>query len=143
MSQIRVDWEESGHVTQRNSRRRLYFDPDRTRLVEDSSWYDLFQLRDKELAVMWCRVNDVDFFDHSITRYPKELRRLLLKARAAGLDELRRVRTQWVHVPWGRESVKLPTLARLPSESDCREAPRRKRSKVMESSDDGLTWHPV
>lgn len=136
MAKITVEWEETDEVTPHNIRRRLYFDPWRTRLVEDGSWYDLAHLRDKELAVMWCRVNDVEFFDHTITNYPAKLRLLLLKVRAAGMNELRRIRPQWNHVPWGKSHIKLPVLP--PREQPRIQRPKRERT--MTSDDGGKTW---
>jgi len=138
MPKISVEWDETDDVTPHNIRRRLYFDPWRTRLVEDGSWYDLAHLWDKELAVMWCKANDVEFFDHTITNYPPRLRRLLLKVRAAGMNELRRIRPQWNHVPWGKSSIKLPVLP--PKQDTLNEKP--KRARMMTSDDDGKTWYP-
>jgi len=143
MAKIKVEWEETEEVTLHNIRRRLYFDPDRTRLVEDDRWYDMSHLRDKQLAIMWCKVNEVEFFDHTITRYPKFIRRFLLKVRAAGFIEERHAQPKWVSVPWGKEMVKMPVLTPRPSESERDETPRPKRSKVMESDDGGKTWKPI
>ena len=135
----------SADVTPHNLRRRLYFDPWRTRLVEDEHWMDLSALRDRVIAKMWCQVNDVQFFDHTITNYPPGIWRTLLRVRAAGLSELTKLRTRWnkIALPGGAGCLNLPLLTPRPKREAFQEPkrmPTRHREKVWESDDDGKTW---
>ena len=61
---------------------RLYFDPDRSRLVRDDGWCDMSEYNDAELLAEWCASEGIEFFDHRIDKYPEWLRRPLLRARA-------------------------------------------------------------
>jgi len=127
-------------------RRRLYFDLNRSRLFEGDCVYDVSELRDREICRMWCAVNDVDFFDHRIELVPAKLRRLLLRARAAGAGHVQRLRTQWTELPLKDVRIRVPKLRSVTTDS-CqprREAsrPKRPRSRVMELGDDGI-WRAI
>ena len=91
--------------------RFLYFDPGRTKLVEDERFYDFTQLEDRQIAIWWCKHNQVQFFDHSIGNHDDlTIRRLLLRARAIGNGFLLPPKRNWIPVPWNKSGLMLPAL---------------------------------
>ncbi len=80
----RADWEAA-----LDRRRRLYFDPGRSRLFEGDNCYDFSWFGSLGEARRWCELQGVEFIDNTLSRLPKSVRTVVLAARYAASPPFR------------------------------------------------------
>jgi len=119
MPQVRT-WFAGETVTQCNSWALLYFDPGRTRLMLQDGFFDFSNLRDRAYAMAWCKTNGVGFFDHRPALLPLELRERIRRARAAGVGELRELKSRWRLISLPGAELFIPQLSDVPSWREAR-----------------------
>jgi len=78
------DWEAA-----LDRRRRLYFDPGRSRLFEGDICYDFSWFGSLGEARRWCELEGVEFIDNSLGRLPDAVRGAVLAARRAASPPFR------------------------------------------------------
>jgi hypothetical protein len=83
-SLLREDWEAA-----LDRRRRLYFDPGRSRLFEGDICYDFSWFGSLGEARRWCELEGVEFIDNTLTRLPDSTRAAVLAARRAASPPFR------------------------------------------------------
>jgi len=70
-------------------RRRLYFDPGRSRLFEGDICYDFSWFGSLGEARRWCELEGVEFIDNTLRRLPDSVRTAVLAARRAASPPFR------------------------------------------------------
>ncbi len=80
----RADWEAA-----LDRRRRLYFDPGRSRLFEGDMCYDFSWFGSLGEARRWCELQEVEFIDTTLSRLPESVRTIVLAARCAASPPFR------------------------------------------------------
>ena len=83
-SLLREDWEAA-----LDRRRRLYFDPGRSRLFEGDICYDFSWFGSLGEARRWCELEGVEFIDNTLRRLPNSVRIAVLAARRAASPPFR------------------------------------------------------
>ncbi len=83
-SLLREDWEAA-----LDRRRRLYFDPGRSRLFEGDMCYDFSWFGSLGEARRWCELQEVEFIDTTLSRLPESVRTIVLAARCAASPPFR------------------------------------------------------
>jgi hypothetical protein len=78
------DWEAA-----LDRRRRLYFDPGRSRLFEGDICYDFSWFGSLGEARRWCELEGVEFIDNSLGRLPDAMHGAVLAARRAASPPFR------------------------------------------------------
>jgi len=76
---------------------------------------DFTNLRDRAYAMAWCQANGVGFFDHRPELLPANLRERIRRARAAGVGELRELKSRWRLIPLPGAKLFMPDLVEVPT----------------------------
>ena len=114
MPAVRTWFAEEDKLRRRNWWAVLYFDPGRSRLMLPDGFVDFAKMRDRTYAMAWCKANGVGFFDHRPELLPVDLCECIRRARAAGIGELRELKSRWRLIPLPGAEMFVPQLAEIP-----------------------------